>query len=148
MQKGASDVGRGIAGVGSGTQFPFKRPSPGRGRRPRAFAHWHLPAVPVGRNQFQVGEWGLSIEQYVAEEHVQIARRAKLECGRLRALLGIMHREELAAREHVVTLAKELDRMHGTNDFCDCQTMVEPTAKHISGMLEIEPSDAALGSPY
>ncbi len=90
----------------------------------------------------------MSIEQYVAEEHAQMVRRAKVECGCLRALLDIMRCEELAAAEHVVTLAKELDSMHGTNDFRDCQTMGELTAKHISGMLEIEPCDAALGSPY
>jgi hypothetical protein len=83
-----------------------------------------------------------SIDQYVAEEHAQMARRAKVESGRLRALLGIMRREEIAPREHVVTLAKELDRMHGTDDFGDCQTMGELTAKHITRMLEIPPTDS------
>jgi hypothetical protein len=82
-----------------------------------------------------------SIDQYVAEEHAQMARRAKVESDRLRALLGIMRREELAPREHVVTLAKELDRMHGTSDFRDCRTMGELTAKHISALLEIEPTE-------
>ena len=33
----------------------------------------------------------------------------KVESSRLRALLGIMRREELAPHAHVVTLAKELD---------------------------------------
>jgi hypothetical protein len=89
-----------------------------------------------------------SIDQYVAEEHAQMARRAKVESGRLRALLGIMRREEIAPREHVVTLAKELDRLHGTNDFCDCHSMGELTAKHISTMLEIEPSGANLQNRF
>ncbi len=78
-----------------------------------------------------------SIDQYVAEEHAQMARRAKVESSRLRALLGIMRREDIAPREHVITLARELDRMHGTSGFGDCQSMGELTANHISMMLEI-----------
>jgi hypothetical protein len=78
-----------------------------------------------------------SIDQYVAEEHAQMARRAKVESGRLRSLLGIMRREDIAPREHVITLARELDRMHGTSGFGDCQSMGELTANHISMMLEI-----------
>jgi hypothetical protein len=78
-----------------------------------------------------------SIDQYVAEEHAQMARRAKVESSRLRALLGVMRREEIAPREHVITLARELDRMHGTSGFGDCQSMGELTAEHISLMLEI-----------
>jgi hypothetical protein len=80
-----------------------------------------------------------TIDQYVAEEHSQMARRAKVESVRLRALLEIMSREELAPREHVLTLAAELNRMHGTNEFLDCRTMGELTARHICTMLEIEP---------
>jgi hypothetical protein len=30
--------------------------------------------------------------------------------------------------------------MHGTTDFRDCQTMGELTAKHVSALLEIEPT--------
>jgi len=78
-----------------------------------------------------------SIDQYVAEEHAQMARRAKVESSRLRALLGVMRREEIAPREHVITLARELDRMHGTSGFGDCHSMGELTAEHISLMLEI-----------
>lgn len=78
-----------------------------------------------------------SIDQYVAEEHAQMARRAKVESSRLRAMLGIMRREDIAPREHVITLARELDRMHGTSGFGDCQSMGELTANHISMMLEI-----------
>ena len=89
-----------------------------------------------------------SIDQYVAEEHAQMARRAKVESGRLRALLGIMRREEIAPREHVVTLAKELDRIHGTSDFRDCQTMGELTARHITMMLDIPATDAVWENQY
>lgn len=81
-----------------------------------------------------------SIDQYVAEEHAQMARRAKVENSRLRALLGIMQREELAPREHVITLARELDRMHGSNEYQSCTTMGELTARHISKLLEINPA--------
>jgi len=90
----------------------------------------------------------VSIDQYVAEEHSQMSRRAKVESGRLRALLGIMRREEIAPREHVLTLAKELDRMHGTQDFGDCRSMGELTARHIFTMLEIDPSDSDWESPF
>ncbi len=78
-----------------------------------------------------------TIDQYVAEEHAQMTRRAKVESSRLRALLGIMRREEIAPHEHVITLARELDRMHGTSGFGDCRSMGELTAMHISLMLEI-----------
>jgi hypothetical protein len=81
-----------------------------------------------------------SIDQYVAEEHAQMARRAKVESSRLRALLGIMRRESIAPLEHVGTLAHELDRMHGTSGFGDCKSMGELTAMHISMMLDIKPS--------
>jgi len=89
-----------------------------------------------------------SIDQYVAEEHAQMSRRAKVESSRLRALLGIMRREELAPREHVVTLAKELDRMHGSHDYQHCKTMGELTTMHISRMLEIDPGDSIFDNPF
>jgi hypothetical protein len=73
-----------------------------------------------------------TIDQYVAEEHAQMARRAKVETSRLKALLGIMRRDELAPAAHVETLARDLDRMHGTTGFGDCKTMGELTAAHVS----------------
>lgn len=78
-----------------------------------------------------------SIDQYVNEEHSQMTRRAKVESTRLRALLGIMRREQIAPEEHVRRLALELDRMHGTKDFTDCTSMGELTAEHISLMLGV-----------
>jgi len=81
-----------------------------------------------------------SIDQYVAEEYSQMARRAKVESARLRALLGIMRREDLAPIEHLVRLARDLDRMHATHGFGDCKSMGELTAMHISLMLDVTPS--------
>lgn len=80
-----------------------------------------------------------SINQYVAEEHAQMSRRAKVEGNRLRALLGIMRKEELAPREHVVQLATELDRMHGGSHYRDCRSMGELTALHVATLCGIEP---------
>jgi len=84
-----------------------------------------------------------SIDQYVAEERAQMARRARVESGRLRALLGVMRREEIAPHFHVANLAMELDIMHGTHDFASCQTMGELTARHISKILELDPNEPA-----
>jgi len=89
-----------------------------------------------------------SIDQYVAEEHAQMARRAKVENDRLRALLGVMRREEIAPHAHVVRLARELDHIHGTADFAACQTMGELTAMHITRMLDIRPDAAVWENPY
>ncbi len=86
-----------------------------------------------------------SIDQYVAEEHAQMARRAKVESTRLRALLGVMSREDIAPHQHVMKLAKELDRMHMTSGFGDCKSMGELTAKHISMMLDIKPLSVPWG---
>ena len=81
-----------------------------------------------------------SIDQYVAEERAQMARRAKVEGGRLRALLGVMRREEIAPHSHVAALARELDRMHGTHEFASCETMGELAASHILKILELDPN--------
>ena len=78
-----------------------------------------------------------TIKQYVAEEHAQMTRRAKVESGRLKALLGIMRREELAPRSHVRRLAADLSKYHHTDIFRGCETMGELTAAHVSHMLEI-----------
>jgi hypothetical protein len=48
----------------------------------------------------------------------------------------------------VVTLAKELDRMHGSHDYQDCKTMGELTTMHISRMLDIEPGDSIFENPF
>jgi hypothetical protein len=76
-----------------------------------------------------------TIEQYVEEERSQMARRAKVENTRLRSVLGIMRREDLAPRAHVARLAKDLTKYHKTDIFRDCETMGELTATHITHML-------------
>ncbi len=91
---------------------------------------------PVTRLAFEVLN-RKSIDQYVNEEHAQMARRAKVESTRLRSLLGIMRREQIAPEEHVRRLAFDLNRMHGTTDFSDCRSMGELTAEHISLMLGV-----------
>jgi hypothetical protein len=106
----------------------------GRGSTYMAFRYSSNRAVT--RLAFQVLN-RRTIDQYVAEEHAQMARRAKVETGRLRALLGIMSREELAPLDHVATLARELDRLHAADSFNACRSMGELTAKHISLMLGI-----------
>lgn len=78
-----------------------------------------------------------TINQYTSEEHSQMTRRAKVENTRLRALLGVMRRDELAPRDHVMDLARDLDRFHRTSGFGDCKTMGELTAAHVSMMLDI-----------
>ena len=78
-----------------------------------------------------------TIDQYVAEEHAQMTRRAKVESQRLRALLGIMRRDAIAPDAHVRTLGEDLDRMHKTTAFHLCNSMGELTAEHISLMLDL-----------
>ena len=62
-------------------------------------------------------------------------RRARAEKRRLQALLASMAREELSPPEHVVTLRKELARIHDTKKFDGCETMGALTKAHIEYML-------------
>src|SRR5690606_387994 len=78
-----------------------------------------------------------TIDQYIAEEHAQMTRRAKVETARLKALLGVMRRDELAPRAHVASLAADLAKYHHTDIFRDCLTMGELTAAHVAHMLEL-----------
>lgn len=78
-----------------------------------------------------------SIDQYVAEEHAQMTQRAKVEAARLKALLGVMRRDDIAPREHVRKLARDLAKYHHNDVFRDCESMGELTATHISHMLEM-----------
>jgi hypothetical protein len=58
-----------------------------------------------------------------------------VESSRLKALLGVMRRDEVAPASHVAALAHDLDRMHGTVGFGDCKTMGELTAAHVLLMV-------------
>jgi len=79
-----------------------------------------------------------TIAQYVEEERSQMMRRVKAEDHRLRALLSVMRRDELAPRGHIIQLSQELNRLHSTDAFTGMTTMGELTAEHIHIMLEVE----------
>ena len=66
-----------------------------------------------------------------------MARRARVEGGRLKALLGVMQREELAPRAHVVRLAADLAKYHKDDVYRGCESMGALTATHITHMLEL-----------
>jgi len=93
-----------------------------------AFPEVAFTFVKDGRNIWQLA---------AVKSERAISSRIEALRERLRALLGIMSREELAPHEHVVTLAKELDRIHHTTTFAHCQSMGELTAKHLSLMLDM-----------
>src|SRR5690606_17697370 len=73
-----------------------------------------------------------TIDQYVAEEHAQMTRRAKVESSRLKALLGIMRRDDIAPGEHVVSLAADLAKYHHTDIFRDCRSEERRVGKECS----------------
>lgn len=78
-----------------------------------------------------------TISQYAEEERSQMARRAASEKRRLIGLLKVMRREELAPKEHVEKLAKDLCAIHKTDMFLSCDTMGKLTAMHIELMLNL-----------
>ena len=77
-----------------------------------------------------------TIAQYAEEERIQMVQRAVLGKRRLRALLKVMSREELAPVENVVRLREELGEVHQTMEFEQCKTMGQLTQAHIKYMLE------------
>lgn len=78
-----------------------------------------------------------TISQYAEEERSQMSNRAAAESRRLRGLLRIMRKEKLAPRENITRLAKELNEIHKTDIFTDCDTMGMLTEKHIYYMLKL-----------
>jgi len=78
-----------------------------------------------------------TISQYAEEERSQMARRARVEIRRLTGLLRIMRKEELSPSHHVVGLREDLNDMHGTKLFSNCDTMGKLTAAHIQYMLDL-----------
>jgi hypothetical protein len=78
-----------------------------------------------------------TISQYAEEERSQMSNRASAESRRLRGLLRIMRKEKLAPRENIARLAKELNQIHKTDIFTDCDTMGMLTEKHIYYMLKL-----------
>ena len=67
-----------------------------------------------------------------------MARRAMSESRRLTGLLKIMRKEDLAPKEHIEKLREELNIMHKTTQFSECNTMGELTASHIQYMLDLK----------
>jgi len=78
-----------------------------------------------------------TIRQYAEEERSQMSHRAAAESIRLKGLLRIMRKEKLAPEQHIVRLVGELNRIHGTDIFSDCETMGELTERHIYHMLKL-----------
>ncbi len=62
-------------------------------------------------------------EQYLQEELTLIATRAAAERGRLSDLLNVMRSEQLAPREHVLMLRRELSDYYRDHRFLFCETM-------------------------
>ena len=64
-----------------------------------------------------------TLRQYQAEERALMARRARAERYRLRALLDVMRAQELAPPAKVAQLKAELNRYHATRAFDTCDSM-------------------------
>ena len=64
-----------------------------------------------------------TLRQYQAEERTLMARRARAERHRLKALLDVMRRQELAPTEKIDELKGALNRYHRTNKFDHCDSM-------------------------
>ena len=66
-----------------------------------------------------------------------MSNRAAAESIRLKGLLRIMRKEKLAPEEYIKRLIAELNKIHKTEVFSDCETMGELTEKHIYHMLKL-----------
>jgi hypothetical protein len=64
-----------------------------------------------------------TLRQYQAEERTLMARRARAERHRLKALLDVMRRQELAPPEKIEELKATLGRYHRTSQFARCDSM-------------------------
>ena len=78
-----------------------------------------------------------TIRQYAEEERSQMSNRAAAESIRLKGLLRIMRKEKLAPEEYIKRLIAELNKIHKTEVFSDCETMGKLTEKHIYHMLKL-----------
>ena len=78
-----------------------------------------------------------TIRQYAEEERSQMSNRAAAESIRLKGLLRIMRKEKLAPEQHIQRLISELNKIHKTDIFSECETMGELTEKHIYHMLKL-----------
>ncbi|MGC6457734.1 MAG: hypothetical protein ACON4R_05125 [Akkermansiaceae bacterium] len=80
-----------------------------------------------------------TIMQYRAEEHLQMSRRAKVERNRLKAVLTVMNRTEVAPYSHVVALRDALVERYGSHSFEACESMGALTAVHLQKILGLTP---------
>jgi len=78
-----------------------------------------------------------TIRQYAEEERSQMAHRASSESRRLKGILRIMRKEKLAPEEHISHLRDDLNHVHETDIFSDCDTMGQLTEKNIYHMLKL-----------
>ncbi len=78
-----------------------------------------------------------TIRQYAEEERSQMSNRAAAESRRLRGLLRIMRKEKLAPKQNITRLASDLNQIHKTDIFSDCDTMGMLTERHIYYMLKL-----------
>lgn len=77
-----------------------------------------------------------TILQYRSEELTQMSRRARAERRRLINLLGIMEKEEISPREHVLALRSSFVERYGSHAFENCETMGQLTRTHLQIVLE------------
>ncbi len=75
------------------------------------------------------------MRQYQTEERALMARRARAERHRLRALLEVMREHALAPAEKVDELKIALGRYHKTAAFNDCDAMGDVVRLHLWLML-------------
>lgn len=79
-----------------------------------------------------------SVRQYQLEERSLIARRARTDHERLKALLKVMRNDKISTTDHVDHLRGELARHHRTDGFDECKTMGDLVYKSIELILQKE----------
>ena len=76
-----------------------------------------------------------TLRQYQAEERTLMARRARAERHRLKALLDVMRAHYLAPPEKIVELKTALNRYHRTDKFSKCDSMGDIVRQNLWLML-------------
>ena len=78
-----------------------------------------------------------NLRQYQVEERTLMARRARAERHRLKALLDVMRRHELAPSDKVDELKAALNRYHRTEQFTRCDSMGDLVRLNLWLMLKV-----------
>jgi hypothetical protein len=78
-----------------------------------------------------------TLRQYQAEERTLMARRARAERHRLKALLDVMRQQELAPPEKIEVLKATLGRYHRTEQFARCDSMGDIVRLNLWLMLKV-----------